>query len=161
MRRLEAFLDEALRPGLDAVLAQRDVARAAGARCQQLRVLLKEVALAAKGSAAGDSAAAMGAAVAPVVVLADVGCHNFVQAELVDPSTVYVNIGAGVVAPLTHAEAFAFLAKKERLLAQEQDRATREALRVKYRIRLVMEAIARLHESSLAVTARANHQREH
>lgn len=161
MFHLESFLDRVLRPDLHKVLERRDAARDNVARCHQLRMLLDEIALAADTvderdvRVAAKTAGPTGAPLpppppAPVTILTDIGCHNYMECELADPSTVHVNIGAGVIAPLSEKEARVFLAKKEVVLRKNIERMSREALRVKYRIRLVMEAITRVHDAAIA-----------
>ena len=80
----------------------------------------------------------------------DLGCFVFATAEVPDARVVHINIGCGVVVPMTHAEAHAFLLKKEALGKQEVQRLSKEMLRVKYRIRLVTETLRQMHERYVA-----------
>ena len=80
----------------------------------------------------------------PTSMLLDLGCHFFTEAEIPNPAVVYINVGCGVVCPMSHTEAKKFLVKKERLLRDESVSLSKEVLRVRFRMRLVMEAINRL-----------------
>eukprot|EP00744_Colponema_vietnamica_P018768 GILI01026504.1.p1 GENE.GILI01026504.1~~GILI01026504.1.p1 ORF type:complete len:280 (+),score=62.20 GILI01026504.1:70-909(+) len=77
--------------------------------------------------------------------------HFLMTADVPNPSLIHINIGCGVIAPMTHEEANAFLKKKEQLYRDQSQRLSRESLRVRFRIRLVMEAITRIQDQSLAV----------
>jgi len=75
--------------------------------------------------------------------------HFFMTADIPNPAVVHVNIGCGVVCPMTHEEANLFLKKKEQLYRDQSQRLSRESLRVRFRIRLVMEAITRMQETTV------------
>ncbi|PWU82968.1 hypothetical protein C4B63_442g4 [Trypanosoma cruzi] len=79
-------------------------------------------------------------------IMVDIGNYFFVQCSVKDGSQVWVNLGCGVVLPMSTAEADVFLQKKEKLLRERAARLSKEALRIKYRIRLVMEAISQLYD---------------
>ncbi|KPA77588.1 hypothetical protein ABB37_06956 [Leptomonas pyrrhocoris] len=84
-------------------------------------------------------------------ILVDLGHHFYTQGVVRDASVVYVNLGCGVVLPMSQEEARAFLKKKESVVREMITSKSKEALRIKYRIRLVSEAIARLNESHLGL----------
>ncbi|CBH18317.1 hypothetical protein, conserved [Trypanosoma brucei gambiense DAL972] len=79
-------------------------------------------------------------------IMVDLGNHFFVQCTVADASRMWVNLGCGVVLPMFRDEALAFLQRRERLLRERAARLSKEALRIKYRMRLVMEAITRLYD---------------
>ncbi|KAL7700535.1 hypothetical protein NQL31_006205 [Lotmaria passim] len=84
-------------------------------------------------------------------ILVDLGNHFYTQSVVKDASVVYVNIGCGVILPLSQEETRAFLQKKERVVREMILSKSKEALRIKYRIRVVSEAIARLNERHLGL----------
>ena len=88
-------------------------------------------------------------------MLVDVGSHFYMEAHVPNPEVVHVNVGCNLILPMLHEEADAFLVKKEQLHRDNAGRKTKEALRLKFRMRLVMEAIAQLHDSQFS----ANGQR--
>jgi hypothetical protein len=146
MLRLEHFLDVVLRRELNEVLNRREMASATVAQCRQVRDLL-------------DSIAVLGTATPPLGassdalstdVLTNIGNHFYMQCHVPDARTIHINIGCGVVLPMLLADAKAFLVKKEGLLVQDVERLTRESLRMRFRMRLVMEAISRLSQAPIA-----------
>ncbi|RNE99660.1 protein UXT [Trypanosoma rangeli] len=164
MARLEHFLDAVLRQSLEKVLRERDTVYTMVSDCCQLRKLFEEMralssthSFISEGEASSPSVAAAAAAAAAAEcgeegkpqrnqIMVDIGNHFFVQCSVRDASQVWVNLGCGVVLSMSTAEADAFMQKKERLLRERAARLSKEALRIKYRIRLVMEAIARLYD---------------
>nr|CCC95827.1 unnamed protein product [Trypanosoma congolense IL3000] len=156
MVRLEHFLDVVLRQSLERVLGQRDSVYTMISNCCQLRDLFEDMrSLSSTHSlirrSVGSSAPAPAPAPAGGVpqrnhLMVDLGNHFFVQCAVADASQVWVNLGCGVVLPMTQEEAVTFLGKREKLLRERASRLSRESLRIKYRMRLVMEAITRLHD---------------
>jgi hypothetical protein len=84
-------------------------------------------------------------------ILVDLGNHFYTQGVVKDASVLYMNLGCGVVLPMSQEEARAFLKRKESAVREMATNKSREALRIKYRIRVVSEAIARLNESHLGL----------
>lgn len=155
--RLEHFLDSVLRKTLHDVLLQRDELFSLASSCVQLRQLLQSMRHLSSvdvshppqpNSGSGDAPSSSQPALRPTRTLVDLGHRFFMQAEIKDPSIVRINIGCGVVVPMNHAEAETFLIKKEASLTELAKLKTRESLRIKFRIRLVMEAIMRLQSPS-------------
>ena len=83
--------------------------------------------------------------------------HFFMTAEVTNPAIVHINIGCGIVCPMTHEEATLFLKKREQLYRDASQRLSRESLRIRFRIRLVMEAITRLEDGEAGVVAGRSH----
>ncbi|CAJ1006108.1 putative Prefoldin subunit [Leishmania naiffi] len=79
-------------------------------------------------------------------ILVDLGHHFYTPGVVKDSGIVYMNIGCGVVMPMSLDEAREFLRKKESVVRRMILNKSKEVLRIKYRIRLVTEAIARLNE---------------
>ncbi|GET86335.1 hypothetical protein, conserved [Leishmania tarentolae] len=174
---LERFLESVLKQSLDAVLSQRDELYATVAQCAQLRWLMDDMralsrhhsfieastaAEAAPPSATGApnaspplmSKRAQACAYQPPQknkILVDLGNHFYTQGVVKDASVLYMNIGCGVVLPMSLDEARDFLQKKESVVRRMIMNKSKEALRIKYRIRLVTEAIARLNERHLGL----------
>lgn len=170
--RLETFLDSVLRKSLEEALIQRDEILTMASSCTHLRQTLKSLRdlhtpppLQVAGSSAVSSASnstslshapAAGAPsprslddpLPPTLMQVDVGHRFFMQANVKNPALVHVNIGCGVVVPMKHSEAETFLQKKELLLAERGKKKTQDILRIKFRMRLVMEAISRLQQPS-------------
>uniref|UniRef100_A0A0A9WPS5 Protein UXT n=2 Tax=Lygus hesperus TaxID=30085 RepID=A0A0A9WPS5_LYGHE len=82
-------------------------------------------------------------------ILVDLGSHFYTPAKVYNATRVHVNLGCGVLLEMSTEEAEAFLIKKEAILRGIASRKTREVLQMKYRIRLVTEIIARLHERDI------------
>lgn len=85
-------------------------------------------------------------------VLVDLGHHFYTPAIVRDAETIYLHLGCGVVLPMPTDDAGRFLSRKESVVRRMILSKSKEALRVKYRIRLVKEAIARLHEQQTGLS---------
>jgi hypothetical protein len=164
MYRLENFLDGVLKKNLGLVLRKRDALFDAAAQCVQLRDLLTSLpGFVSDGCDDPDHPPGVQtyeeavSAIRPTCILAHLGCHYYMEAEVRNSGVVHVNIGCGVVVPMSSAEAKRFLVAKEGHLRAAASRQTVEAAKVKYRIRLVMEAIAALDRSVRRVPPSAQH----
>ncbi|KAG8346623.1 putative Prefoldin subunit [Trypanosoma vivax] len=180
MLRLEHFLDVVLRQSLKHVLEQRDKVYTMASDCCQLRDLFDEMrglsstrsfipdsgtlpAAAPAGahdvgqvganSSIGNSNGAASDATQRNHIMVDLGNNFFVQCTIPDASRVLVNVGCGIILPMSTAEAEVFLKKRERLLRERAGTLSKEALRIKYRMRLVMEAITRLYDRTTGQSA--------
>lgn len=78
------------------------------------------------------------------MMLVDLGCHVYCRCVVRDDQPILIHVGLDVYVPMTRAEAMRFLVKKEGSRRAMADLCTKEALRVKFRIRLVLEALHRL-----------------
>ena len=170
--RLEAFMDEVLKADLKRAMARRDEAFERASQCHRLRRLLKDLVVLPQLERSEPGAPSKGgrqkvatpdadaelrndverdmAAPIPTSLRVDLGGFVFATAEVPDARVVHVNVGCGVVVPMTHSEAERFLLRKEQSPKDDVGRCNKEILRVKFRIRLVMESIRRLHEGYVA-----------
>jgi prefoldin subunit 5 len=143
-----------LKHELDKAMERRDAAYTRASQCHLLRRTLRDMVqlheFESNQSGTTPGASVGSAALASsfgATIQVDLGCSCYVQVEVPDASVVLINIGCGVIVPMNHAEANQFLVSKEALLKQDVQRLTKEILRLKYRIRLVIEAISRLHDA--------------
>ena len=161
-QRLEAFLESGLRQHHERVLRRRDAAYKAASDSHKLARLLRDdlrrvgrpvlpddvadatAAVAAGGASRATSASSSVPAEGPMRMLVDLGQRVYGTVEVDDPSVVFVNIGCDILCPLTVSEALDFLRRKEAAAKAAADALTKEALRLRFRMRLVMEAIGRL-----------------
>jgi prefoldin subunit 5 len=105
--------------------------------------------------ASDSTASAVWTPTEEVQMLTDLGCHFYAPCTLSDPTTVNVNVGCGVFVAMDHEEASRFLVKKENMLKEKAFTLTKEAVRLRYRIRVVLEALARLYEAQNALGKKA------
>lgn len=160
---LEKFLDEVLKKNYEKVYAEREKYINRKAQYNQLAMLINEMkALNAKHSFITDGKRSDESKAEPKTreskVLVDLGNHFYTEAVVkLDTSDgagsassaqnlIHMNIGCGVVLPMTLAEAEVFLKKTKGLDAIIENK-TREMLRLRYRIRITAEVIANLHQS--------------
>lgn len=166
MERLESLLEVTLRGELLAVYKRRDAAYTKSSECVQLRRLLQEM----QQLTPADTPTGY----APRSILVDLGQHVYCQCalkplELCEPALdtaspapsatdvmvqsdapedchrwLHINVGCGVVVPMSSVEATRFLLRKEAAYKERAAMLSKEVLRVKYRIRIVTEAIRRL-----------------
>ncbi|EPY21051.1 protein UXT [Strigomonas culicis] len=180
IKRLEHFVNDILKVELVKLLTERDVLRDQASQCVQARQLFRDMAhlrhAPSVGQNEGDDVARRdaspgGAADGPEVgspsrsrssqkkkaaankasLLVNLGNHFYIPAVVKDATTVYVNIGCGVVLAMSTDEAESFLEKREKQLREKSAWKTRESLKLKYRIKLVTEAIARLNERTMGI----------
>ena len=152
--RLEHFLDHVLRKDLNVALEKRDSLYGVASQCTQLKRTLQEMSLLhlatnpprTEAVAANDVPSPRN----KLKVLVDIGCHFRMEAQLRDPERIFLNVGCGVLVDMATTGAATFLVKKERLMMVLAQKQTEEANRVRFRIRLVMEAVTRLQAQQLA-----------
>jgi prefoldin subunit 5 len=171
--RLEHFLDVVLKKDLQAAINRRDGAYERASQCHRLRRLLKDLTQlhqleSEQGShrSATPSTSSRGAISTTRKTKAetnndcdamldhplatelriDLGCHVYGRVEVADARVVHINVGLGIVVPMTHEEAFKFLLAKEKFHKADVERQNKDILRVKYRVRIVMESLRQLHE---------------
>ncbi|XP_078520909.1 protein UXT isoform X2 [Lissotriton helveticus] len=99
----EKFINEVLQQDLQKVLEQRDVIYEKIAQYLQLKNVVERL---------QESEQEV------LKMQVDLGCNFFVDAEVPDPSKVFVAIGYGFFAELTLAEALKFIEKKSQLLTK-------------------------------------------
>lgn len=132
MARLEHFLDAVLKQSLQEAMERRGRYMDLIAQCTQLRHLLAEMDALAPGSFSE--------------LLVNLGHHVYAAATVPRRDTLWVHIGCGVVVEMSREEALRHLGRREAVARAALDRQNRHVLRLKYRIRLVTEALRRLHE---------------
>lgn len=144
--RLEYFLDAVLKQELHGAMSSRDRFIDLVAQCTQLQGLLMEMTALAKPAAGG-------AARSQNKILVNLGNHFYTSASVVDNRTIWLNIGCGVVIERTREEAVSHLKKRESIARAGLHAQNVEILRLKFRIRLVTEAIRRLHQQCIGLAA--------
>lgn len=163
MARLENFLDAVLNPLLCEEMQKRETAIQLAAQCTQLRVLFDEMKALSRSSSDGSdsmmknqsSSIKTSKPLPPEPqrnhILVNLGNHFYTSALVKDARTIWLNIGAGVVLQMPIDDAKAHLVKRERIARESLERQNQQILRLKFRIRLVTEAIKRLHEKCIGV----------
>ncbi|KAK7197077.1 Prefoldin subunit [Novymonas esmeraldas] len=178
--RLERFLESVLKENLDQVLVQRDALYATVAQCAQLRWLMEDMhafsrhhsfitasTAAEAASSTTTATTAMSSSGGPLrskraeaelytppqrnKILVDLGNRFYTHGIIRDAGTVHMNLGCGVVLPMSLDDARAFLRRREAVVRHMILNKSKEALRITYRIRIVTEAIARLNEQHMGV----------
>ncbi|XP_078520908.1 protein UXT isoform X1 [Lissotriton helveticus] len=125
----EKFINEVLQQDLQKVLEQRDVIYEKIAQYLQLKNVVERL---------QESEQEV------LKMQVDLGCNFFVDAEVPDPSKVFVAIGYGFFAELTLAEALKFIEKKSQLLTKSSEMMTQDAAKIKANIRVVLEGLREL-----------------
>ncbi|XP_056665669.1 protein UXT [Monodelphis domestica] len=125
----EAFLSDVLQRDLRQVLAQREEVYGQLANYLQLKNVLERL------QESGDQ---------KLRTQVDLGCNFYVNAEVPDPSRIFVALGYGFFLELTLMEALKFIDRKSRLLTSLSDSLTRDSARIKAHIRLVLEGLREL-----------------
>ena len=159
---LETFLDEQLKKQHETVLRQREEYYTLASQAHRMSRYLTKDMPQLTGTSPSE---AQNKAPPTTTMLMDLGQHVYAQAMVETKhltSSVIVDIGPGpvkksgtkacacddggrVLVPLTIAEAVHYFKKREAVMTKLAEGKTKEALKLKYRIRLVMEAIRRLN----------------
>lgn len=126
----EKFLNEKLREDLRLILEKRDKIYEQIAEYLQLKTTIEKI---KENNETGD-----------LKTKVDLGCNFYVQANIPDPSRIYVFIGFGFFLEMTHDEALKYIKKRTQFLTEHTDRLTSDAAKVKSNIRLVLEGLREL-----------------
>ncbi|MBN3300075.1 UXT protein, partial [Amia calva] len=74
----------------------------------------------------------------------DLGCNFYVQAQVQDPSKIFVAVGYGFFVELTLPEALKFIERKTSQLTVQTERLTKDSTKIKANIRMVLEGLREL-----------------
>lgn len=160
MTRLEHFLDAVLKPLLHEEMSKRDGAIQLAAECNQLCVLFSEMKTLsgidnASGTADPSALIRTSKSLPPRPqrnhILVNLGNHFYTSALVKDAKSVWLNVGCGVVLEMSVDAAKVHLRKREKLARDSLERQNQQILRLKFRIRLVTEAIKRLHNQCVGL----------
>ena len=127
--KYEEFLNERLKPDLNSVLQQRD---------KIYEEIAEYLALKNTISAVQKSELKPGQ---PLKARVDLGANFYAQAEVEDPSKIFVEAGLGFFVELTLEEAVKLAEKRSKLLEKKADLLTEEANKIKANIKLVLEGL--------------------
>ncbi|XP_036595520.1 protein UXT-like [Trichosurus vulpecula] len=125
----EAFISDVLQQDLRQVLTQRDVVYGQLTAYLQLKNVLERI------QDSGDQR---------LCTQVDLGCNFYVNAEVPDPSRIFVGLSHGFFLELTLMEALRFVDRKSHLLTLLSDSLTRDSVRIKAHIQLVLEGLREL-----------------
>uniref|UniRef100_A0A4X2KXR7 Ubiquitously expressed prefoldin like chaperone n=1 Tax=Vombatus ursinus TaxID=29139 RepID=A0A4X2KXR7_VOMUR len=155
----ETFVSDVLQRDLRQVLAQREEVYRKLAGYLQLKNILERIQVRRAGSGArgpqplGRRAGRPAKHTPPppqasggqnLRTQVDLGCNFYVNAEVPDPSRIFVTLGYGFFLELTLKEALKFIDRKSHFLILLSDRLTRDSVRIKAHIRLVLEGLREL-----------------
>jgi prefoldin subunit 5 len=130
--RFETFLNDQLKPDLQAILKERDAVY-----CDMAELLaLKNSLLAVKAAELKPGQ--------PLRTRSDIGCNFYVEASIPDPSTVYVEIGLGFYLEMRHDEALAYVEKKTKVLEEKATVLTDQACKVKANVKVTLHGLREL-----------------
>ncbi|KAH7442919.1 hypothetical protein KP509_02G007800 [Ceratopteris richardii] len=129
IQKFEAFIEEKLKPDLVHVVAQRDKAM------EEQKIysdLSKNIKLLEQQK------------LKKMKSLVNLGSEVYAQAEVMDTSRIFVDIGLGFHVEFTWSEALEFISVKEASLARQIEERTHQAANIKAQIKLVGEGIKEL-----------------
>ncbi|KAJ8301198.1 hypothetical protein KUTeg_020185 [Tegillarca granosa] len=124
----EAFLNQTLKEDLKKVLDNRDKIYDQIAEYLQLKNVIQRI----QESDLGKE---------ELKTKVDLGCNFYVQARVPDASRIYVCVGYGFFVEFKLPEALKFIEKKTKHLQQEADQLTKDAVKIKAHIKLVLEGL--------------------
>ena len=127
--KYEAFLNEKLRPDLKACLEDRDNIYAEIAEYASLKKSIE---------ALKSADLPQGQALKTKV---DLGQNFYVKARVKNPQKVCVDIGFGMFLEMNHTEALEFIEKKSKFLQDKADNLTKESVKIKASIKLVLHGL--------------------
>lgn len=124
----EKFINEVLRKDLEKVLETRDLIFSQVAEYLQLRTTIEKI-------------QETGYEHEELKTKVDLGCNFYAQANVPDPSRIFVQVGFGFFVELTLSEALAFIEKKTKHLTQYSEKLTHDSAKIKAHIKLVYEGL--------------------
>jgi len=130
IQEYERFLNEKLREDLRKLLEQRDEIYGQIAEYLQLKNSIEQI---QKAKITEN-----------LKTKVDLGCNFYVQANVLDPSKIFVFVGFGFFVEMTFPEALKYIDKRTKFLTEHTDRLTSDANVVKANIRLVIEGLREL-----------------
>ncbi|XP_029361743.1 protein UXT [Echeneis naucrates] len=74
----------------------------------------------------------------------DLGCNFFIQAQVDDPSRIFVAVGYGFFVEMSHDEALRFIERKTSQLKTFTEQLTKDSAKIKANIRMVLEGLREL-----------------
>jgi hypothetical protein len=116
IRRLQFVLDVVLREEYESILLKRDQVYDKVSQHVQFQKLLTEDLKLQNVTEETE----------PKKILHDVGCHFYVQAKLLDPRVVHMNLGCGVIVAMTVDEALKYSKKCEDSFRLRGEKLTKE-----------------------------------
>lgn len=125
----ETFINEVLRRDLQKVLEQRDSVYDKISQYLQLKNTIRSVQEAGAQQLKTD---------------VDLGCNFYVQAEVEDPSRIFVAVGYGFFVEMNHDEALRFIDRKTSQLTAFTEQLTKDSAKIKANIRMVLEGLREL-----------------
>ena len=130
--RYEAFLNETLLNDLRSVLKLRDKVFEEQAEFVALRNSIDAI----KRADLVDRE--------PLKTKVDLGCNFYCQANVPDPSKIFVAVGLGFFVELTLDEALNFIDRKEKSLTAEAEKLTKDCVKLKAQRKLVLGGLREL-----------------
>ena len=127
--KYEAFLNEKLRPDLKACLEDRDNIYAEIAEYASLKKSIE---------ALKSADLPQGQALKTKV---DLGQNFYVKARVKNPQKVFVDIGFGMFLEMNQTEALEYIEKKSKFLNEKADNLTKESVKIKASIKLVLHGL--------------------
>lgn len=133
----ETFLNDTLKSDLRKLHNERD--KVFEEQAEFLALKNSIIAIQAAGLKEGE----------PLKTKMDLGCNFYAQAEVPNPQMIFVSVGLGFFAELTLDEALAFIEKKDKQLAGKAEAFTKDSIKAKANIKLVVGGLQELQKISL------------
>ncbi|KAJ3109436.1 hypothetical protein HDU97_006681 [Phlyctochytrium planicorne] len=130
--KFESFLNDRLKPDLEAVLEKRDGVFDHIAEYTKLQAQIELM-----ESTSGKD----------IKALVDVGSNFFMQARVPKGSQVFVGVDTDTFLALSYSEALTFIAKKEKSLQRRADALTKQAVSLKAQIKFVLATVQQILET--------------
>ena len=127
--KYEEFLNDKLRPDLKACLEERDNIYAEIAEYSSLKKSIEALKIADLPQEK------------PLKTKVDLGQNFYVKARVTNPQKVSVDIGFGMFLEMNHTEALEFIEKKSKFLQDKADNLTKESVKIKASIKLVLHGL--------------------
>ncbi|XP_025106705.1 protein UXT homolog [Pomacea canaliculata] len=131
----ETFLNETLREDLKKIIENRDKVYKEISEYLQLKAVIEKL----------KDEDCLGKELKTKV---DLGCNFYVQANVPDPSVIFVKVGFGFFVEFTLEEALKFIDKKTACLMDQADEMTKSAAKIKAHIKLVLEGLREIQHIS-------------
>lgn len=136
VEKYEQFVNDKLKTDLKRVLDEQDVIYSEIAEYLKIKETLEKLSLTQKTDEQNKKIK-----LRPITTKVDLGCNFYANAQITDPSKIFIAIGYGFFLEMTHPEALKFIEKKTKVLNNSADELRVKACEIKANIKFVLEGL--------------------
>lgn len=136
IEKYEKFVNDKLRTDLQRVLDEQDAIYTEIAEYLKIKETLEKLTLTQTNDEQNKKAK-----LRSFTTKVDLGCNFYANAQITDPSKIFIAIGYGFFLEMTHPEALKFIEKKNKVLNNSADELRVKGCEIKANIKFVLEGL--------------------